>query len=90
MWLYIYTYLLQVVQIKYDLPHSELQNIALQAMDMLNGNPSLDTHALVIYLLIVFCKQYFFIHQKKETTCYQQANMFLFKILTSKHYKIAN
>lgn len=48
------TYLLQVVQIKYDLPHSELQNIALQAMAMLNGNPSLDAHALVSFFVSIW------------------------------------
>ncbi|KMZ69414.1 HEAT repeat-containing protein [Zostera marina] len=48
-----WVFFLQVVQIKYDLPHSELQNIALQAMDMLNGNPSLDTHALACVLYII-------------------------------------
>ncbi|XP_072983205.1 protein SWEETIE isoform X2 [Typha latifolia] len=50
-----WVFFLQVIHLKYHFPDSELQNIALQAMDMLQGNGSLDPHALacVLYVLRV-------------------------------------
>lgn len=40
----------QVIHLKYHYPHSELQNLALKAMEMLQGNASIDPHALVTKL----------------------------------------
>jgi hypothetical protein len=40
----------QVMHLKYHYPPSELQNLTLKAMEMLQGNGSIDPHALVIQL----------------------------------------
>ncbi|KAJ4781926.1 HEAT repeat-containing protein [Rhynchospora pubera] len=45
----------QVIHLKYHYPHSELQNLALKAMEMLQGSGSIDPHSLacVLYILRV-------------------------------------
>lgn len=40
---------LQVIRIKYLFPDSELQNFALQIMEMLRAENSVDAHALVFF-----------------------------------------
>lgn len=41
---------LQAIRIKYLHPDSDLQNFALQVMEMLHAETSVDTHALVFFL----------------------------------------
>ncbi|TKY64772.1 HEAT repeat-containing protein 5B [Spatholobus suberectus] len=50
-----WVFFLQVIRIKYLLPDSELQNFALQVMEMLRAETSVDAHALacVLYVLRV-------------------------------------
>jgi hypothetical protein len=40
-------YVAQMMHMKYGFPDSELQNYAIQAMEILQGNDSPDPHALV-------------------------------------------
>ena len=48
---------LQAIRIKYLHPDSELQNYALQVMEMLRAETSVDAHALVFFSII--CSFYF-------------------------------
>ncbi|XP_078176772.1 HEAT repeat-containing protein isoform X2 [Carex rostrata] len=50
-----WVFFFQVIHLKYHYPNSELQNLALKAMEMLQGNASIDPHALacVLYILRV-------------------------------------
>lgn len=55
-------YILQAIRLKYLQPDSELQNFALQVMDMLCADTSVDAHALVFIkqtctldLFLIFC-----------------------------------
>jgi len=44
--------MMQVMRLKYHIPDSELQNFSLQTLDMLQGNASLDAHALVFNICL--------------------------------------
>ncbi|XP_068489389.1 protein SWEETIE isoform X2 [Phaseolus vulgaris] len=48
-----WVFLLQVIRIKYLLPDSELQNLALQVMEMLRAETSVDAHALACVLYVL-------------------------------------
>ncbi|XP_020259958.1 HEAT repeat-containing protein 5B [Asparagus officinalis] len=50
-----WVFFLQVIRLKYHLPDSELQNFSSLTLDMLQGNASMDVHALacVLYILRV-------------------------------------
>lgn len=45
---------LQAIRIKYLHPDSELQNYALQVMEMLRAETSVDAHALVFFFNYMF------------------------------------
>lgn len=44
----------QMIHMKYGTPDSELQNYAIQTMEILQGNDSLDPHALVSSVALRF------------------------------------
>ncbi|PKU62053.1 protein SWEETIE [Dendrobium catenatum] len=50
-----WVFFLQFIHLKYELPDEELENYAVHAIDMLQGNASTDAHALacVLYILRV-------------------------------------
>ena len=60
---FIINSLLQAIRIKYLQPDSDLQNYALQVMEMLEADSVVDAHALVffehffcLHLLMILCR----------------------------------